>query len=198
MGFRSLRVINEDTVAAARGFGRHPHRDMEIVTYVLQGALEHKDSMGNSSVIRPGEVQRMTAGTGITHSERNPSETESVHLLQIWIMPEQSDLTPGYEQIAFPRDQKEGRLRLVASRNGEGGSVTIHQDSKIYDAALASGDSVTHQLGPGRGGWLQVISGNVSVNDLDLARGDGAAIENEAQVVIRAKESSDLLLFDLV
>lgn len=197
MGFRSLRVINEDFVAAGRGFGTHPHRDMEIITYVLEGALQHKDSMGTSSIIRPGEVQRMTAGTGVTHSEYNPSPTEAVHLLQIWIMPERNNLTPEYEQRAFPVDEKQGRLRLVAARDARDGAITIHQDASVYDAQLAVGETATHNLKSGRGAWLQVIKGAITLNGNSLEKGDGAAITDETELQIAATEPSDLLLFDL-
>ena len=196
MGFRSLRVINEDRVRAGEGFPTHPHRDMEIVTYVVEGALEHKDSMGNGSVIRPGDVQRMSAGTGITHSEYNPSAAEPVHLLQIWIMPERRGLTPGYEQKFFTADEKRGRLLLVASPDGAGGSVAIHQDARLYAALLDAGQQVEHAA-PGRHAWLQVIRGAVEVNGTPLAAGDGGAVSNEPQVTIRAGEEAELLLFDL-
>jgi redox-sensitive bicupin YhaK (pirin superfamily) len=197
MGFRSLRVINEDSVAGGRGFGTHPHRDMEIITYVIEGALEHKDSMGTSSVIRPGEVQRMTAGTGVTHSEYNPSQTEAVHLLQIWILPEQDGLTPEYEQRAFPVEGKQGKLRLVAARDGGDGVVNIHQDVSLYDASLAPGEKVSHQLEAGRGAWLQIVNGALKVNGATLERGDGASVNDETELTIEAVEQSDFLLFDL-
>lgn len=197
MGFRTLRVINEDRVAPAEGFDTHPHRDMEIVTYVLSGALQHRDSMGNGSVIRPGEVQRMTAGTGITHSEFNASPDEWVHLLQIWILPGAKGLTPSYEQTAFPAAEKRGRLRLVASRDGREGSLTIHQDAAIYASLLAPGDGVAFELQPERHAWVQVVSGEVDLNGHALRPGDGAAVSAEAFLTFKAAAESELLLFDL-
>ena len=197
MGFRSLRVINEDYVAPGRGFGKHAHRDMEIITYVLDGALEHKDSMGTSSVIRPGEVQRMTAGTGIAHSEYNPSPDEQVHLLQIWLLPESNGLTPGYEQRAFPLEHHKGKLQLVASREGRDGSVTVHQDVSLYAAQLDTGDSITYQLKAGRAAWVQVARGEVRLGDTSLKQGDGAAISDEQSLSIVGIEPSEILLFDL-
>src|SRR5688572_22193948 len=162
--FRALRVMNEDFVAPGQGFGTHPHHDMEIVTYVLEGALEHKDSMGNGEVLYPGEFQRMSAGTGITHSEFNPSKTEPVHLYQIWLFPEQKGITPSYEQKRFPESERQNRLRLVASRNAEDGSLTIHQDARIYLGSLDARKEVAHQLAQDRHAWLQVLRGNVSLN----------------------------------
>ena len=197
MGFRSLRVINEDFVHSGRGFPTHAHRDMEIITYILEGSLEHRDSMGNGSVIRPGDVQRMTAGTGVSHSESNPSREQSVHLLQIWILPDQGGLKPGYEQKAFTDDQKQGRLCLVASEDGRDGSVTIHQDASVYATVLAAGDEVVHTLAPGRHAWLQVARGAVTVNGEDLDQGDGAAVSNEERVAITGREAAEVLLFDL-
>jgi redox-sensitive bicupin YhaK (pirin superfamily) len=197
MGFRSLRVINEDWVHAANGFGTHPHRDMEIITYVLEGALAHKDSMGTSSAIRPGEVQRMSAGSGVTHSEYNHSQAESVHLLQIWIMPDQKGLTPSYEQTAFPDEEKRGRLRLVASRDGRQGSVTIHQDAELYATLLEPGETVTHDLAAGRYAWAQVIRGGVTLNGQALQAGDGASISAETRLELTGTESAEVLLFDL-
>ena len=196
MGFRTLRVINEDFVAPAAGFGTHPHRDMEIVTYVLEGAVQHQDSMGNGSVIRPGDVQRMTAGTGVTHSEMNPSDSEQLHLLQIWILPEQKDLEPGYEQKAFSADEKRGKLCLVASGDGREGSVQIHQDASMYATVLAAGESVGHSPAEGRGVWVQVVRGEAELNGERLVAGDGAAVEGE-DLRITASEDSELLLFDL-
>lgn len=195
--FRSLRVMNEDRVAPGQGFGTHPHKDMEIVTYVLSGALEHKDSMGNGEVLRPGEFQRMTAGTGITHSEFNPSSTEPVHLYQIWLYPEQPGLTPSYEQKAFPPSERKNHLRLVASRDAEDGSLTIHTDARIYLAELLSGQSVQHVLTAGRHAWLQVLRGSVSLAGNDLAAGDGVAISNEVSVAVQATSDAEILLFDL-
>jgi quercetin 2,3-dioxygenase len=195
MGFRSLRVINEDRVQPGRGFPPHSHRDMEIITYVLSGSLEHKDSLGNGSVIRHGEVQRMTAGTGVTHSEYNPSPTESVHFLQIWILPERNGLPAGYEQQAL--DAAGGRLRLVASPDGRDGSLVVHQDAAVLAARLAPDERVEHRLRPGRHAWLQVATGALEVNGTALHQGDGAAIGDESQLGIRATEASELLLFDL-
>jgi redox-sensitive bicupin YhaK (pirin superfamily) len=195
MGFRALRVINEDFVAPGRGFGTHGHRDMEIVTYVLDGALGHSDNMGTGSVIRPGEVQRMSAGTGVLHSEMNHSRDETVHLLQIWLLPERRNLTPEYEQKAFPAAERDGTLRLVASHDGRDGSVTVHQDVSLYATNL-DGTSVSHDFAPGRHGWLQVARGTVTVNGQPLAQGDGAAISNESRVTIEG-EGAEVLLFDL-
>ena len=197
MGFRSLRVINEDRVDPRAGFPPHSHRDMEIITYVLAGALAHKDSMGNGSVIRPGDVQRMSAGTGVTHSEANGSETEPVHLLQIWILPEKRGITPSYEEKRFSPEEKRGRLRLVASRDGADGSVTIHQDARVYASLLDPGQTVRHTLDRGRGAWLQLVAGAATVNGTALATGDGAAIQNEGTLEIHAGEPTELLLFDL-
>ncbi len=197
MHFRSLRVINEDRVAPGGGFPTHPHRDMEIVTYVLAGAIEHKDCMGNGSVIVPGDVQRMSAGTGITHSEYNPSSAETLHLLQIWILPERKGLSPGYEQKRFADQEKSGRLRLVASRDGRQGSLTLHQDVNLYASLLANDEEITHQLDLGRFGWLQLARGSVSLNEVELEAGDGAAISGESALRIRAREPAELLLFDL-
>lgn len=197
MGFRSLRVINEDRVAPGQGFPTHPHRDMEIITYVLEGALEHKDSMGNGSVIRPGEVQRMTAGTGITHSEYNQSCSEEVHLLQIWLLPKTRGLTPSYEQKTFPIEQRRGRLRLVASPHGSDGSVTINQDVSLYAVCLQPGERVEHHLAPDRHAWVQVARGSVTVNGQQLSQGDGAAISGEVSVMITGAEQAEILLFDL-
>jgi redox-sensitive bicupin YhaK (pirin superfamily) len=197
MGFRQLRVINEDRVKPGAGFGTHPHRDMEILTYVLEGALEHKDSMGNGSVIRPGEVQRMSAGTGISHSEYNHSNSEPVHLLQIWIVPEKKSLVPEYEQRAFNREEMRGQLRLVAARDGRKGAVTIHQDVDLYAVVLAPGESVTHRLKPGRHAWVQAASGAVLLNGTPLEPGDGVAVSNEELLEITANNPSEILLFDL-
>jgi quercetin 2,3-dioxygenase len=196
--FRSLRVINEDHVDPGHGFGTHPHRDMEIITYVLEGALAHKDSMGTGSTIRPGEVQRMSAGTGVMHSEFNHSPSEGVHLLQIWLLPERKGIKPSYEQKEFPRESKLNRLRLVASPAGDDGSVTIHQDARLYASVLEEGKSVRHELGKGRYAWLQVARGEVSLNGTTLTAGDGAAVEHEAALEIRGRvPSSEFLLFDL-
>ncbi len=195
MGFRTLRVINEDRVKPGVGFGTHGHRDMEIISYVLEGELAHRDSMGTGSVIRPGEVQRMSAGTGVTHSEMNPSEKEGVHFLQIWILPERRGITPGYEQKNFSESERNGSLRLVASPDGSDGSVTIHQDVRLY-AALLDGESVAHEYAPDRHGWLQVTRGEVEVNGEKLVAGDGAAISDERKVTISGK-GAEILLFDL-
>jgi len=197
MGFRSLRVINEDRVDPKAGFPPHSHRDMEIITYVLAGALAHKDSMGNGSVIRPGDVQRMSAGTGVTHSEANASETDPVHLLQIWILPEKRGIIPSYEEKKFSPEEKRGRLRLVASRDAAEGSVTIHQDARVYASVLDPGQTVRHTLDRGRGAWLHLVAGTATVNGTALATGDGAAIQNEGALEIQASEPTELLLFDL-
>jgi redox-sensitive bicupin YhaK (pirin superfamily) len=197
MGFGTLRVINEDWIRGGGGFPAHPHRDMEILTYVLEGALEHRDSLGTSSVIRPGEVQRMSAGTGIVHSEANASRTETVHLLQIWILPERAGLVPGYEQKEFPASERQGRLRLVASRDGRDGAVTVHQGVELYAALLAPGETAAHRLRPGRQAWLQVARGQVTLNGRPLAAGDGAAVTDEAELTIQANEAAEVLLFDL-
>lgn len=191
--FSALRVINEDRVAPGEGFPTHPHRDMEIITYVLEGALEHKDSLGTGSVIRPGEVQRMSAGTGIRHSEFNHSRTEPVHFLQIWIIPDRQGVPPGYEQKRIGLD---GQMRLVASPDGRDGSVTIHQDARIYAARLNGGE-VTHALAPGRRAWLQVARGAVNLNGTTLQAGDGAGIESETALRLAADGSAEVLLFDL-
>ncbi len=197
MGFGPLRVINEDRVAPGRGFGRHPHRDMEILSLVLDGALQHADSMGTGSVIRPGDVQRMSAGTGVMHSERNDSASEPVHFLQIWIVPEKRGLPPGYEQKRFD-DRKRNTLRLIASRDGRDGSVTVHQDANLYVAALDAGAAVKVDLAPGRRAWVQVIAGDVTVNGESLVRGDGAATEREPALTIAGGvEPSEVLVFDL-
>jgi hypothetical protein len=197
MGFRALRVINQDRVQPKKGFPTHPHRDMEIVTYVLEGALEHKDSMGNGGVIRPGEVQRMSAGTGLTHSEYNHSGSEPVHFLQIWIQPDESGFAPSYEQKAFAADERRGRLRLVASRAGREGSVSYHTDTDLYATLLAPGQTVTHPLRPGRHAWLQVACGAVQMNGRELAAGDGAAVSGEPAITIAATDHAEVLLFDL-
>jgi len=198
MGFRSLRVINEDKVAPEMGFGTHPHRDMEIITYVLEGALAHKDSMGTGSVIRPGEVQRMSAGTGVLHSEFNNSPSDLVHLLQIWILPERRGLQPSYEQKNFPAEEKLNRFRLIASPDGAEGSVTIHQDAKLSSALLEQDKTVKYGFSKGRYAWIQVARGEVSVNGTTLHAGDGAAVENEPAIAITGKsEVSEVLLFDL-
>jgi redox-sensitive bicupin YhaK (pirin superfamily) len=195
--FRSLRVMNEDRVAPGQGFGTHPHADMEIVTYVLSGALEHRDSMGNGEVLRPGEFQRMTAGTGITHSEFNPSKTEPVHLYQIWLYPERKGLTPSYEQRRFDAAGRSNRWRLVASRDATDGSLTIHQDARIYLADLAAGAELTHRLEAGRHAWLQVLRGDVVVAGERLQAGDGLAVSEEQALVLTGGTAAEVMLFDL-
>lgn len=197
MGFRSLRVINEDRVAPGQGFGMHAHRDMEIVTIVLSGALEHRDSLGNGEVLRPGELQRMSAGTGIRHSEFNPSASEPVHLYQIWLQPNAKGLTPSYEQKAFDTAGQGNRLRLVASPDGRDGALTIHQDAELYLAALGEGTRVAHPLRPGRAAWLQVLRGSVTVNGAALHTSDGVAISAESTLTIEAASAAEILLFDL-
>jgi len=197
MGFKTLRVINEDRVMGGKGFGTHPHRDMEIISYVLSGALQHKDSMGTGSTIRPGDVQRMSAGTGVTHSEFNASPTELVHFLQIWILPDGRNHPPSYEQRHFSEAERQGKLRLVASKDGLEGSVSIHQDASLFTSLLAPGESVTHRFIPGRSGWLHVARGKVKVGDEVLVAGDAAAFEEPAEVNVSAEENSEILLFDL-
>jgi hypothetical protein len=197
MGFRALRVVNEDRVQPGQGFGTHPHRDMEIVTYVLEGGLAHRDSMGHGSTIHPGDVQRMSAGTGVTHSEFNASRTEPVHFLQIWILPDRTGLAPSYEQRRFPEEERRGRLRLVASPDGADGSVTVHQDACLLAALLAPGQAVGHALAPGRHAWVQVARGAVEVSGQRLSAGDGAALSRETEVALRGIADSEVLLFDL-
>lgn len=197
MGFRALRVINDDRVAPAGGFGMHGHRDMEIITYVLEGALAHRDSLGTGEVIRRDDVQRMTAGTGIRHSEFNPSQTESVHFLQIWLLPERSGLQPGYEQKNFSEAEKQGRLRLIASPHGADGALTIRQDVELFASVLGPNERVTHELRDGRSAWVQVARGNVELNGRVLAEGDGAAVVNEKQLELMSREGVEFLLFDL-
>lgn len=197
MGFRSLRVINEDFVAAGRGFPKHGHRDMEIITYILEGALKHEDSMGNGSVIVPGDVQRMTAGTGVRHSEQNASNDERVHLLQIWIIPNADNLEPGYEQKAFSVDERKNQLKLIASSDGRDGSVSMNQDASLYASILAEGSSVTHHISQARYGWLQVARGSVEVNGERAEQGDGVVVVAESELVIDAIEAAEILLFDL-
>jgi redox-sensitive bicupin YhaK (pirin superfamily) len=197
MGFRALRVINEDRVQAGQGFGMHGHRDMEILTYVLEGALEHRDSLGNGSVLRPGELQHMTAGTGVRHSEFNPSDRQEVHLYQIWLMPDERGLQPSYEQKAFPEEQRQGTLRLVASPTGDDGSLTIHQDARLYLSTLQAGETAAHTLDAGRHAWLQVLRGQVSLNGQRLSAGDGAAVSGEEKLQISAPSEAEVMLFDL-
>ena len=197
MGFRGLRVINDDTVAPAGGFGTHGHRDMEIISYVLSGALEHKDSMGTGEVIRPGDVQRMSAGTGVRHSEYNASRAEAVHFLQIWILPSKQGIAPGYEQKAFPEADKRGRLRLVASSDGRDGSVTIHADADVYATLLGEGARVTHQVRAGRGAWVHVARGKARVNGASLETGDGASLDEAGELVLEGAGEAEILVFDL-
>jgi len=197
MGFRSLRVINEDVVQKGRGFPRHGHRDMEIFTYILQGALQHRDSMGNGSIIRPGDVQRMSAGTGVTHGESNASPHMPVHLLQIWILPSEEGIQPDYEEKRFPEEEKRNKLRLIISPDAEAGSVKIHQDARVYAAMLDPDREVSHSLETGRHAWLQVAGGSVTLNGIDLKQGDGAAVSQETAITIAAREQSEILLFDL-
>jgi len=197
MGFRNLRVINDDTVAAGRGFGTHGHRDMEIVSYVLEGALAHKDSTGTSGVIRPGDVQRMSAGTGVMHSEQNASKSERVHFLQIWILPAKRGIAPGYEQKAFSREDKKGRLRVIASRDGRDGSVTIHADATVYAGVFDAGDSAELPLAERAGAWVHVATGAARVNGRELHAGDGASIEGEPAVRIEGTTGGEVLVFDL-
>jgi hypothetical protein len=197
MRFRTLRVINEDTVQPGNGFPTHAHRDMEIVTYILEGALEHRDSMGNGSIIRRGDAQRMSAGTGVRHSEANPSVDAPVHLLQIWILPDEQNLSPEYEEKKFSDEEKRNQLRLIVSPAGEDGAVRIHQDAKIYASVLDKGREVIHALANGRGAWLQVAAGSVTLNEVALKQGDGAAIREEATLRITADQPTEVLLFDL-
>jgi redox-sensitive bicupin YhaK (pirin superfamily) len=197
MGFRALRVINEDRVKPGEGFGTHAHRDMEILTWVLEGGLEHKDSMGNGSIIRPGDIQRMSAGTGVTHSEFNPSREAPVHLLQIWLLPSRRGLPPSYEEKHFPSEARRGQLCLIAAGDGRQGAVIIHQDADLWTALLEPGESVRHALKPGRSAWLQVARGEVSLKSTTLGAGDGAAVSGEAALEITASAPAEVLVFDL-
>ena len=198
MGFSALRVINEDRVSAGQGFGTHGHRDMEIISYVVEGALEHKDSIGTGSVINAGDVQVMSAGSGIRHSEFNPSATAPVHFLQIWVLPNATNHTPRYDQKAFTADDKRGRARLVVSGDGRDGSLMIHQDADIYAALLDAGASLHHELHQGRRGWIQLVRGALDVNGTKLNSGDGLAISDETALTLRAdKDDSEFLIFDL-
>ncbi|HEX5884308.1 MAG TPA: pirin family protein, partial [Pyrinomonadaceae bacterium] len=197
MGFRNLRVINEDFVASGRGFPTHGHRDMEIITYILEGALKHEDSMGNGSVIRPGDVQRMTAGTGVRHSEKNASDTERVHLLQIWILPNTVGLEPGYEQKAFTEDERRGQLRLIASEDGRDGSVQLNQDVSLFASILPAGDEVQHTMDERRYAWIQVARGSIAVNGENAEQGDGVIVVGESNLKIKAQDDTEILLFDL-
>jgi quercetin 2,3-dioxygenase len=197
MGFRSLRVMNEDRVQPGQGFGMHGHQDMEIVTYVLEGALEHRDNMGTGSVIHAGEFQRMSAGTGVQHGEFNPSRTEPVHFYQIWLLPNQKGLSPSYEQKKFSEGEEPGRFRLVASPDAQNGSLLIHQDTQVYLSTLDADQEVTHKLQAGRHCWLQVLRGSVELNGHTLATSDGAAVSDETTIAIQVKEPSVIMLFDL-
>lgn len=197
MGFGKLRVVNEDLVEPGQGFGTHPHRDMEIVTYVVDGALEHRDSMGNGSVIRPGELQRMTAGTGVTHSEFNHSRERPVHFLQIWVLPERNGLAPGYEQKLFTADERRNRWRLVGSRDGGDGSLTIHQDVRLLAGLPEAGTVLDYGFEGRRRGFLQVVRGSVDIDGVSLTAGDAAACQDQATLRVRAVEDAELLLFDM-
>jgi quercetin 2,3-dioxygenase len=197
MGFGPLRVINDDRVAGGGGFPPHPHRDMEIISYVIEGALEHKDSMGNGSVMKPGDVQRMSAGTGVRHSEFNASETDAVHFLQIWIIPERPGLPSGYEQKFFGEEEKRGKLRLVASPDGAEGSVRIGQDVRLFASIVGVDSPVSHALAPGRKAWLHVVKGTAELNGQRLEAGDGVAIEGEEKLSLTSREEGEVLLFDL-
>lgn len=198
MGFGPLRVINDDRVTGGAGFDTHGHRDMEIISYVLEGALEHKDSIGTGSVIRPGEVQRMSAGSGIMHSEYNHSQEAPVHFLQIWVLPERQGLSPDYEQKAFPEAERQGKLRLVGSRDGREGSVTIHQDVDLYSTLLAPGETVSHTPQPGRKLWVQVARGEITLNGETLVEGDGAAVADEPTLALNGVQNAEVLVFDMV
>jgi redox-sensitive bicupin YhaK (pirin superfamily) len=197
MGFRTLRVINEDRVAAGEGFPTHGHRDMEIISYVLEGALEHKDSIGTNGVIRPGDVQRMSAGTGVRHSEFNASKTDPVHFLQIWIQPKKQGIAPGYEQKAFTDEDKRGKLRVVASPDGRDGSVTIHADATLYAGLFDGAESAELTLGTGRHAWVHVARGSVRLNGKPLGEGDGAALTDEVKLVLDGGQGAEVLVFDL-
>jgi quercetin 2,3-dioxygenase len=197
MGFRALRVINEDRVAPGEGFGRHSHRDMEIISYVLEGGLEHRDSTGSGAVIRPGDVQRMSAGTGVVHSEYNASRQAPVHFLQIWIQPDRRGIAPSYEQKTFSQEEKAGRLRLVASPDGGDGSVTLHADARLYAGEFATGESAEHVLAPERHAWVHVVRGKARVNGVALAAGDAVAVSEERTVRIEGIDAGEVLVFDL-
>ncbi|NIL95278.1 MAG: pirin family protein [Woeseiaceae bacterium] len=197
MGFAKLRVVNEDWIEPGQGFGTHPHQDMEIVTYMIDGALEHKDSMGNGSVIRPGELQRMTAGTGVFHSEFNHSNEEQAHLLQIWILPERNGLEPGYEQKLFPSEEKRSRWRLVGSRDGREGSLTIHQDVNLLASELEQGEEISYDFDGRRRGFMQVVRGAIEVDGETLEAGDALATQDQESFAVRAKNPAELLLFDM-
>jgi redox-sensitive bicupin YhaK (pirin superfamily) len=197
MGFRSLRVINDDLVMPGMGFGTHPHRDMEIITYILEGALRHEDSMGNGSVIRPGDVQRMSAGTGVRHSEQNASDRERVHLLQIWVLPHTVGLEPEYEQKAFSDDERRGQFRLIASEDGREGSVLVHQDVSLFASILPAGEDIEHVMDQKRYAWIQIARGAIRVNGDRADQGDGVVVIGESSLRIHAEEGAEVLLFDL-
>jgi redox-sensitive bicupin YhaK (pirin superfamily) len=197
VGFRSLRVINEDRVIPGAGFPRHGHRDMDILSYILEGSLQHKDNIGSGTVIRPGEIQRMSAGTGVEHSEFNASQSEPVHFLQIWLIPEKRGIKPSYEQKPVPLEERRGKLRLVAAPDGPEGAVTLHEDARVYVANLAAGERVSHDIASGRGVWVQVARGIVGLNGTELREGDGAALEDETNATIEAETDAEILLFDL-
>ena len=197
MGFRSLRVINEDRIAPGAGFPTHPHRDMEIITYVVSGAVAHKDSIGNTEKVGAGGIQRFSAGTGITHSEFNPSNAESLHLLQIWILPEQQGITPSYEQKEFPAETKRGQWRAIANREATDGAVKLHQDTALYATILEPGEQLTYTLEADRHAWVQIVKGEVTLNSITLDKGDAAAISNETRLVFEASTDAEILLFDL-
>jgi redox-sensitive bicupin YhaK (pirin superfamily) len=197
MGFHALRVINEDRVAPGQGFGTHPHRDMEIISYMLEGALRHEDSLGTGSVINVGDVQSMSAGTGVLHSERNASNTERAHFLQIWVLPERTRLTPSYQQRTFPVSDRRGRLTLIASRDSRAGSIRINQDVDLYSAVLKRGELAQHSMAEGRHAWVQVARGAVDVNGTSLTAGDGAALTDELTIRVAARDEGEILLFDL-
>jgi quercetin 2,3-dioxygenase len=197
IGFRALRVINEDRIIPGAGFPRHGHRDMDILSYVLDGALQHKDSIGNGTVIRPGEIQRMSAGTGVEHSEFNASQSKPAHFLQIWLIPEKRGIKPSYEQKSVPLEERRGKLRLVAAPDAPEGAVTLHEDARVYVANLAAGERVSHDIAPDRGVWVQVARGIVGLNGTELREGDGAALEDERTATIEAETDSEILLFDL-
>lgn len=197
LGFRALRVINDDRVVAGAGFPTHPHRDMEIISYVVEGALEHRDSMGNGGVIRPGDVQRMTAGTGVDHSEYNPSKESETRLLQIWVLPEVRGLKPGYEQRRFPMEERENRLRLIVSRDGREGSITVHQDIALYASVLEQGAALDFSVPSDRHAWLQVVSGGLTVNREPLEEGDGLRVSDTEMLKLESAMGAEILLFDL-
>jgi redox-sensitive bicupin YhaK (pirin superfamily) len=197
MGYRALRVINEDRVAPGKGFGTHPHRDMEIISYVLEGALRHEDSLGTGSIINVGDVQRMSAGTGVLHSERNASDSDPAHFLQIWLLPERTRIPPSYEQRTFPLSNRQGRLTLIASRDSRDGSIQVHQDVDLYSAILSGGEAVRHTLEDARHAWVQVARGDVTLNGTTLSAGDGAAITDEPELTLAAATDAEVLLFDL-